>query len=251
MQKLSHKIAIVTGGASGIGKACAEILLINGATVIVADINRVEGEDFCKSQANAYFMYTDVTNEDHMKNLFHKTFVEFGRIDILVNNAGVEGEQDYVFDVDFENWRKVLDINLNANFFAHKYALPFMIQQKGGSIINMSSVCGINGTARLSAYGASKAALINLTKTTALECAPYFVRVNAIAPSVVDTPLLNHFIENSPNPEMMRDSLNNFNPMPGLIPIEAVANTVLFLASDQAEYITGTVIPIDGGLTAR
>ncbi|MGY6561951.1 MAG: SDR family NAD(P)-dependent oxidoreductase [Luteibaculaceae bacterium] len=250
-RKLENKIAIVTGGASGIGKACAEILLINGATVIIADINAEQGEKFCKENELTHFMHTNVTNEDHMKNLFHKVYMEYGRIDILVNNAGVEGEQDYLFDVDTLNWKNVMEINATSIFYALKYASPIMIQQRKGSIINMSSVCGIKGTARLSAYGASKAAVINLTKTAALEYAPYFVRVNAVAPSVVDTPLLNHFIDSSPNPDMMRNSLQQFNPMPGLIPIEAVANTVLFLASDQAEYITGTVIPVDGGLTAR
>jgi len=251
MQKLKDKIAIVTGGSTGIGRACAEIFILNGAKVIIADVNQKEAEIFCSNYADASFVKTDVTNEDQIKDLFQKTFLEFGRIDILLNNAGIEGEQDFTFDTDPVSWQKVLNVNLTGTYLALKYVTPFMMQNKKGSIINMSSVCGMRGTQRLSAYAASKAAVINLTQTTALECAPYFVRINAISPSVVNTALLQHFIESSPNPSAMRAGLENYNPMPGLIPIEAVANAALFLASDQAEFITGINLPVDGGFTAR
>jgi NAD(P)-dependent dehydrogenase (short-subunit alcohol dehydrogenase family) len=251
MQSFNKKVAIVTGGVSGIGLACVNKLLSAGAYVVVADIDHVKGKILQDENSNVLFRKTDVTRFDEMQELIHQTYLEFEKIDFMVCSAGIEGDQDFIFDQSVSNWHKVIDVNLNSVFYALKLVSPFMIQQKQGVIVNISSVCGVRGTPKLSPYSTAKAGVLNLFRTAAIELAPFGIRVNNITPSIVETPLLENFIENSVNPEQMKDALHHYNPIPGIIPADHIADTLLFLLSDAAKFITGISLPVDGGFTAR
>jgi NAD(P)-dependent dehydrogenase (short-subunit alcohol dehydrogenase family) len=174
-----------------------------------------------------------------------------GRIDILVNNAGIDGEQASTAESSLENWRRVMSINMDGAYYGMKYVLPFMVLQKGGVILNTASTVGLNALGALPAYSASKAGVIHLSKSVAIEYAMHNIRVNAICPSVVETPLLTHFIESTPDPEGARSGFASLNPMPGMVTVDAVAKAALFLVSDDSSFITAVALPIDGGYTAR
>jgi NAD(P)-dependent dehydrogenase (short-subunit alcohol dehydrogenase family) len=177
---------------------------------------------------------------------------DYGCLDILVNNAGIDGEQALIADSSIENWRRVLSINQDGVYFGMKYGIAAILKEgQGGVVLNMASIGGMIALENFSAYTAAKAAVIQLTRTAAIEYATHRIRVNALCPTIVRTPLLEHAIQNSPDPEKMRQEGDKFNPIPGMPTPEDIAAAALFLASDEAAFITGVALPIDGGYTAR
>jgi NAD(P)-dependent dehydrogenase (short-subunit alcohol dehydrogenase family) len=250
MGKLQEKIAIITGAASGIGKGCAELFAQEGATVVVTDIQDEAGQELADAIGGAY-LHVDVTDPASVEGMIKSTVERYGRIDILMNNAGIDGQQANTGDSSLENWEEVTSINLDAVYYGMKYVLPVMVAQKGGVILNTGSTVGLNAMGTLPAYSASKAGMIHLSKAVAIEYAYHKIRVNVICPSVVESPLLRHFIANAPDPEAAERGFASLNPLPGMVTVDAVAKAALFLVSDDASFITAVALPIDGGYTAR
>ena len=250
MGKLQDKIVIITGAASGIGKGCAELFAQEGATVVVTDIQDEAGQKLADAIGGAY-LHVDVTDPASVEAMIKSTVERYGRIDILMNNAGIDGQQAVTGDSSIENWEEVTSINLDGVYYGMKYVLPVMVEQNGGVILNSGSTVGLNAMGFLPAYSASKAGVIHLSKSVAIEYAYYNIRVNVICPSVVDSPLLRHVIANASDPEGAERGFATLNPLPGMVTIDAVAKAALFLVSDDSSFITAVALPIDGGYTAR
>jgi len=250
MGKLQDRIVIITGGASGLGRGCAELFAEEGATVVVADLQEDTGRELADTLGGAY-LPVDVADPASVEQMIQSAVERYGRIDVLMNNAGIEGEQALTAESSLDNWRKVTAINLDGVYYGMKYVLPVMVSQKGGVILNTASNVGLNALGALPAYSASKAGVIHLSKSVAIEYAMQNIRVNAICPSVVETPLLTRLIESTPDPEGTRTGLASLNPIPGMVTVEAVAKAALFLVSDDSSFITAVALPIDGGYTAR
>jgi NAD(P)-dependent dehydrogenase (short-subunit alcohol dehydrogenase family) len=250
MGKLSDRVAVITGAASGIGRGCAELFASEGATVVVADLQEEAGRELADAIGGS-FEPVDVTEAASVEQMIAHAAERHGRIDILMNNAGIDGEQANTADSSLENWDRVIAINLNGVYYGMKYVLPRMIEQRGGVILNTASTVGLNAMGAIPAYSASKAGVIHLTKAVAIENAFHRIRVNAICPSVVYSPLLERFISNTPDPEGARRGFETLNPLPGMVTVDAVAKSALFLVSDDSEFITAVALPIDGGYTAR
>ena len=250
MGRLEGKIAIVTGGASGLGKACATRFAKEGARVVVADVQDEAGEAVAK-ELGGLFVHTDVSIPEEVENMIRFSVDSCGRIDILMNNAGIDGENGITGESSVENWKRVMSINIDGVYYGMKYVLPVMVEQRAGVILNTASTVGCNAIPGLPAYTASKAGVIQLSKTTAIEYADKRIRVNAICPAIVDTPLVRALVEASPDPEAVRRGMEMMNPMPGMVTADAIADAALFLVSDEAAFITAVALPIDGGYTAR
>lgn len=248
--KLHDKIAIVTGGASGIGKACAEKFSAEGATVVIADVQDEAGRTVASNLSGRYIK-TDVTKPHEVESLFSQTIQLFGKVDILMNNAGFDGEQNSIAECSLENWENVISLNLNGVFYGMKFGLAHMAKMQKGVILNTASIAGIVAFANIAAYGTAKAGVIHLTKTAAIEYAKQNIRINALCPSVVKTPLVEHFIRSAPNPDATRQSFESFNPLPGMITPASVADAALFLVCDESKFITGISLVIDGAYTAQ
>lgn len=237
MFTLENKIAVVTGGASGIGEAIVKLFLSAGATVYSVDLseNCVEG---------AIPLIADVSKEDQIESVLTKASAETGHIDILVNNAGIQPLGLTFADVTYEDITRTFEVNVNGTFFGIKHAPKFM-PESGGRIISTSSFVGLLGIPSGSAYAVSKAAVAHATKCAAVELAPKGITVNAVAPGTVLTP----FVTNIPdNPEI--PFVTQRTPLGRLALPEEIAAAFLFLASDPASYITGVIIPVDGGIAA-
>ncbi|MCC5922037.1 MAG: SDR family oxidoreductase [Cyclobacteriaceae bacterium] len=250
--RLKDKVSLITGGASGLGKGIAEEFSKQGSKVIIADLNTEKGEEVAK-QVGGVFFHLDVTDYDAVKSVVDKIEGQFGRIDVLVNNAGIDGEQKVTHESSLDNWHKVNKINLDGFFYVLKETVGLMLRQdkKGGSVINMASTAGMVGFPNIAPYSASKAAVINLSKSTAVEYGADNIRVNALAPTAILTDLVQHFIDTAADPEAMKNQLNSMNVIPGMPQVEDVAHAAVFLASDESRYITGITLPVDGGYTAR
>lgn len=249
MAKLSERTVIVTGAASGIGATCAETFAREGARVVIGDLNDQAGEELANRIAGI-FVHTDVSEASSVENLIKEAHAQTHRIDVIMNNAGIDGEQASTGKSSPENWDRVVGVNLNGVYYGMKYALPHMIRQQSGVILNTGSTVGLNGMGGLPAYSASKAGVIHLTRAVAVENARHNIRANSICPSVVQTPLLEHFIENSEDPSAARKTFEELNPMPGMVTREDIANAALFLISDDSKFISGVALPVDGGYTA-
>ncbi|MBD2309451.1 SDR family oxidoreductase [Chroococcidiopsis sp. FACHB-1243] len=251
MDRLDGKVAVITGAASGLGRACAERFVKEGAQVVIADIQQQIGETVAAALPNSQFVKVDVSDPNSVEALIDKTMHDYGCLDILVNNAGIDGEQALIVDSSIENWRRVLATNQDGVYFGMKYGIAAMLKGGRGVVLNMASIGGMIALENFSAYTAAKGAVIQLTRTAAIEYAAHRIRVNALCPTIVNTPLLEHAIQNSPNPEQTRKDAKHFNPLPGMPTPDDVAAAALFLASDEAAFITGVALPIDGGYTAR
>jgi len=259
MGRVSGKVALVTGAASGIGRACAERLAAEGASVLLTDVQDMEGAGaaagIVKAGGEASFRRHDVTIEDEWIGVVGEIERRFGRLDILVNNAGI-AVSGLVTDLTLEQWRRQQAVNVEGVFLGLKHVLPLMRKAgNGGSIINVSSVAGLKGAVQLSAYCASKGAVRLMSKAVALECAGLRdgVRVNSIHPGIIDTPIWNAIpgAAGSNEPRDL-DAMAAMGVPLGVkgVPMD-IAEGVLWLASDESRYVTGAELVIDGGLTVR
>ena len=259
--RLRDRVAIITGGGSGIGRATALLFAKEGARVVVADVDTKNGEETVKKiradgGPESILIKMDVTKSSSIEMTVSETVSHFGKIDILHNSAGVDifvinpKADGTVVGTREEEWDKLLAINLKGTFLFCKYALPHMMNQKSGVIINMGSEYGIVGGLASAAYCASKGGIVMLTKQMALDYAPYNIRVNCICPCNVDTPLMRKGLETTKDPEIARQKWMNIMPLRRFSTPEEIAAAALYLASDDASFVTGTALIIDGGVTA-
>ncbi|MEB2356703.1 glucose 1-dehydrogenase [Bacillus pumilus] len=251
---LAGKVVLITGGASGIGLAAVKLFLEHGAKVAVADINEKSGKHLVKSLAHEHLAYfkTDITNESDCQITVQSVLNQFGTIDVLINNAGIEIVSP-VHEMTLEDWNHIVQVNLTGVFLMSKHALPHMLEKKSGSIINTGSVGGLVGWPDIPAYNATKGGVIQLTKSMAVDYAAHQIRVNCIAPGIIDTPLNEKsFLDNhSESLEVVKKEKAKVNPLLRLGKPEEIAGVMLFLASDLSSYMTGSVVTADGGYTAR
>lgn len=247
--KLRNRAAIVTGGANGIGKAIAKKFLLEGARVVICDIHETDLKQ-CEAELQAegelYSIVTDVSKEDDVRELAAFAVAKLGKIDILANNAGIARFTKFI-DITADEWDHMMAVNLKGAFLVSKAIAGLMIQQNSGSIINMSSTNGIMGEANLAHYNASKGGVMQLTKTMAIELAPYQIRVNAVCPGMIATDLA---LKGGLSEEELHQIVQAI-PMGRRGNMEEVANVFAFLASDEASYVTGTQIVVDGGQIAQ
>ena len=243
---LSGKVAVVTGGASGIGEACVRQLYAEGASVLIADLREEPARELAESLGDrAIATQVDIANHDSCEAMVALAVKRFGRLDIAVNNAGISSPPVSIVDLPVEDWRRILSINLDGQFLCLKAEMRAMATSGGGAIVNIASVMGAVAVAGASAYVASKHGLVGLTKAAALEGAPLNIRVNAVGPGFVETPLLQ---------KATRDRIDEVAAMHALNRIarpEEIASAVCFLASDGASFMTGTYYPVDGGYLTR
>ncbi len=251
MGRVQDKVALVTGGASGIGFAAAQLLVAEGATVVVADRDEAASTSAVAAlRQRASFHRLDVTREDDWVAVTDAVVRDFGRVDIVINNAGVVLFKD-IEATTLDEWRDLMAVNLDGVFLGCKHAVRVMKDRGGGAIVNMSSVAGIIGHGSLAAYCASKGGVRLLTKSVALHCARkgYNIRCNSVHPSFAETPMLQSMIASARNPEKLAAGFAAA-PLGRLAqPIE-IARTILFLASDESAFTTGAELVVDGGLTA-
>jgi NAD(P)-dependent dehydrogenase (short-subunit alcohol dehydrogenase family) len=250
--RLEGRVAIVTGGASGIGRASAELFAREGARVVVSDVQEDLGNEIVEriraGGGDAVFVRADVSSEADVRAMVNAAVGRYGRLDVLFNNAGIEGEMGVpTAELSLEIWNRIVAINLTGVFLGCRYAIPEMLRGGGGAIINNASVAGLVGFAGIPAYAASKGGVVQLTRTTALEYAQQNIRVNCLCPGVIDTPMVRRA---APNEEAI-GGFREFEPVGRLGRPEEVAALALFLASDEASFITGAIIPVDGGFVAR
>ena len=253
MGRLEGKTALVTGAASGIGLQTSIRLAEEGALVMMTDINHEEGlQQAEKLGANATFLKLDITVEEEWISVLDETVKRFDRLDILVNSAGMMLIAD-VEQITLEDWRKVHAVNLDGTFLGCKHGVRVMKEFGAGSIINLSSVSGMIGGFNLAAYNSSKGAVRMLTKSVALHCARagYGIRCNSIHPTFIETPMLESMIRDSPDPEKARQTLVRQVPLRRIGKPDDVANMIVYLASDESTFVTGTEMVIDGGVIAQ
>lgn len=248
------RVAIVTGGASGLGEAIVGRLARDGYAVVVADVDEPLAQQVADNLRAAGRtvepMTVDVTNEGEVAALVDAVAERHGRIDVLVCSAAVEVRASIVDTTD-DDWQRILDINLKGPFLCMKHAIPHIVTAGGGSVVLLGSVLGAIGAPAYAAYCASKGALNNLAKQVAIEHAPDHVRVNVVSPSATDTGLFMRVAHQTPEPEKIIDMVRAGSPMKRLGTATEVADTVAFLCSPGAAYISGTIIPLDGGMAAR
>lgn len=245
--RLDGKVAVITGGVSGIGLGTVELFVAEGAKVVAADIQDEKGAMLEKRfEGRVRYAHCDVTSEDEIKAALDLAKSAFGGLDILFNNAGV-GSFAATPDLAVEDWRRVIDIDLTAVFLGCKAAIPLMRERGGGAIVNTASASGMAADFSFAAYNAAKAGVINYTRAVAIDHARENIRCNAVSPGPVDTPIIAG-VNQMPG---VREIWDERVPMGRFARAEEIAAVVLFLASDEASYLTGANIPVDGGLTAH
>ena len=247
MGRVAGKVVLVTGSGSGIGRATAKLLAAEGATVIVSDVNRAGGlETVQQIGDNARFEEQDTSREADWKRLIDEILAREGRLNGLVNNAGISGPFPATFETEsLAQWRRMLAVNVEGVFLGCKYGVPALRQSGGGSIVNLSSLAAFLGTPDLSAYGASKGAVRQFTKTVAIDCARK-VRCNSVHPGIILTPMGNAVMPNDKARERSRRRI----PIGDFGAPEDIAYGILYLISDESRFVTGTELVIDGGMNA-
>jgi NAD(P)-dependent dehydrogenase (short-subunit alcohol dehydrogenase family) len=248
--EFKNKVAIVTGGSSGIGRATALAFAKKGAKVVVVDWkeNSETIDLIKKSGGEALFIKCDVSKSSDVKAMVEKTIATFGRLDYAFNNAGIEGDSSPVQDCSEENWDKTIGVNLKGVWLCMKHEIPEMLKQGKGAIVNCSSVAGLVGFSGLPAYVASKHGVIGLTKTSALECAKLGVRVNAVCPGVIQTPMIDRLTGND---KEAIEQFTSLEPVGRFGQAEEIADAVVWMCSDGASFVTGHAMAVDGGFVAQ
>ncbi|MEO6183603.1 MAG: glucose 1-dehydrogenase [Verrucomicrobiota bacterium] len=251
-KQFSGKVALVTGGASGLGRVSAIALAREGAKVLVSDVAVSEGEATAKmitaAGGQATFVKADVTKSSEVEAMVRAAIETFGRLDFAMNNAGIDGVRARTADYPEDVWDQVINLNLTGVFLCLKFELSVMVQQGSGVIVNMSSVAGVTGFPGHAAYTASKHGVIGLTKTAAIDYAKAGIRINAICPAYTRTPMLNRMLEQKPDLEA---KLISRVPLRRLGTAEEIAQAAIYLFSDAAAFITGHSLVMDGGIVAE
>jgi len=252
-QSFADKVALVTGAGSGIGRATSLAFARDGARVVVSDVDAKGGEETVRlireAGGEAHFVHADVSNAAQVSSMIDETVAVYGRLDYACNNAGIAGESHATADYPEDAWRRVIDINLTGVWLCMKYEIPEMLRVGGGAIVNMSSILGTVGFANAVAYVTAKHGLIGLTQTSALEYAAQGIRVNAVCPGFIATPMLeNAGLLSDPVAHQM---LVNLHPIKRLGTSEEIAEAVVWLCSDASSFVTGHAMLVDGGYTAQ
>lgn len=249
-QELENKVALVTGGSAGIGRATALAFARKGAKVVVASRRTKESEETVRlikeAGSEGIFVQTDVTKAPEVENLVRQTVAAFGRLDYAFNNAGTEGVLKPCIEQTEEEYDLTIDTNIKGVWLSMKYEIPQMLKQGGGAIVNTSSLLGLRGMSNVAIYCASKHGVIGLTKATALEHARDGIRINVVCPGAVETDMINRIFSDAEG----KAAMNEQYPLGRIALPEEVANTVVWLCSDGASFITGQSISVDGGATA-
>jgi len=252
--KLKGKVALVTGGAIGIGAAIATLFAQEGAEVALTDVDTVRGEETCRRIREAggtcRFYEMDVSNGQQVARVVAQIIQDFKRVDILVNNAAI-WRPGRVTELDEETWDQVLNTNLKSIFLVSKHVLPVMMEAKRGVVINVASVAGLVGAPEASAYAASKGGVVNLSRSMALDFAPYNIRVNCLCPGLTDTAQGDSVVRHYKPTIDPTEAKRTWQPLHRVGTAEDMAKAALYIASDDAEFMTGSIFVIDGGLTAQ
>jgi NAD(P)-dependent dehydrogenase (short-subunit alcohol dehydrogenase family) len=256
MKRVESKVAIVTGGALGIGKATCLALAAEGALVAVTDVKEDEGKDVAElirtRGGKARCWHLDVGDEAAVKSVFKAIHDEFSRIDVLVNNAGIAGRNKPTHEISEEEWDQVMRVNVKGVFYCTKHAVPYMQKAGGGSIINLSSIYGIISSRDIPPYHASKGAVRLMTKTDALFYAKDGIRVNSVHPGFIWTPLVERLASESvEGVDKFRQNLDSLHPIGHVGEPDDIAMGIVYLASDESKFVTGSELVIDGGYTAQ
>ncbi|HVI46385.1 MAG TPA: glucose 1-dehydrogenase [Chitinophaga sp.] len=250
MYSLKNQVAIVTGVSTGIGRSVAQLFAENGARLVLAGRDREKSEalqeEITGNGGDAIFIPTDVSRHEDCRNLVEKTLEHYGKLDIACNNAGIGNEPSPVAEHDIELWQRIINTNLSGVFYCMRYQIPAMLQQGSGSIINIASVVSQVALPGISAYVSSKHGLLGLTRTAALEYSAQGIRINAVGPAYIATPMLANIYT-----QEVEDKVPETHPIGRIGRPEEVAELVLWLASSRASFVTGAYYPIDGGYLAR
>ena len=251
MKRLDGKVALITGGGTGIGAACARVFAQEGAAVVVTgrrkDVLEQVVKDIEKAKGRALAVAGSVTDEAHARSAVAQAVRAFGKLDILINNAGVGEFGKVLHETDEATWNEMLAINLTGTYRMIKAAVPDMIKAGGGSIVNVSSVASLVGIPMIAAYSASKGGMDALTRCVAMDYAQQKIRCNSVCPGLVDTPMASGLIN---NPEALAQIMTAY-PLGRPGTSEEIAKLILYLASDESSWVTGSIFPIDGGMTAH
>lgn len=250
MKDLEGKIAIVTGGGSGIGRAIAELYAKNGARIVISDVDEQGAQETVEAikqdGGEAFFVKADTSKADDSRRVVEETVNKYGGLHIAVNNAGIGGPIGFTGEYPIDGWDKVISINLSGVFYGMRYQLPAMLNSGGGSIVNVASILGKVGTKGSAAYVAAKHGVVGLTEAAALEYAAKNIRINSIGPGYIITPLLTKTLD-----DKAMQGLVGLHPMGRLGKAEEVAELALWLNSDKAAFVTGSYYNIDGGYLAQ
>lgn len=251
MGLFTGQVALVTGAGSGIGRACALLFAREGAKVVVSNRREQNGKETIRQiyqeGGEAVYIHADVSKPAEVEALVQETVKTFGRVDMALNNAGIGGELGHTADQSLKNWDEVIGINLSGVFYCMKYEIPALLKAGGGSIVNMSSILGQVGFAGAPAYVAAKHGVVGLTKNAALEYAAQKIRINAVGPAFIETPMIAPVTADKAS----REAIVGLHPMARLGQPSEVAELVVFLCSSKASFITGAYVPVDGGYLAR
>lgn len=256
MNRLQGKVAIVTGGAMGIGLSACRLMAREGARIALTDMQDKQGEEAMRSiQADGgdvAFWHLDVSHEDEVRTVFSAIQQHFGRIDVLVNNAGISGVNKPTHEISEQEWDRLMAVNVKGVFFCTKHVIAAMRAAGGGSIINLSSIYGLVGAGDVPPYHASKGAVRLMSKNDALIYARDRIRVNSIHPGFIETPMVDHFVhEMSEQEQETRQEIAALHPLGHIGEPDDIGWAIVYLASDESKFITGTELVVDGGYTAR
>lgn len=247
----NHQTVIITGGTTGIGRATVEKFAQHGYNVVVTSLSAERGQAFeHEMKAKGYRVecrQVQITDESQVEALIKDVVAKYGKLDVLVNNAGIAGEPKYFAQTSKDNMRNMIEVNVMGVYYGMRYAILEMLKTGGGKIVNLASIAGLNGIALAGEYAATKHAVVGMTKGAAIEYATQNIRVNAVAPGAVLTEILDDVIKSG---TMSEEDLGAIHPMKRPGKVEEIANAIYFLASDEAPFMTGVVLPVDGGFSA-
>jgi NAD(P)-dependent dehydrogenase (short-subunit alcohol dehydrogenase family) len=250
MRNLKGKSVLVTGSGAGMGAAIAKRFVEEGANVLVSDID-IDNGALVANDLGMPFVRIDTGDPQSVESAVAEAVSKFGRLDVMVNNAGINSKVAPIHESTQENWDRVIRVNLSGVYYGMKYALQQFVPQKSGVIVSMASINGLVGCFGGPPYGAAKAGVSQLTREAAIEYAQYGIRANAVAPTAVWTPMNIQAAQDTGDVKGLEEALNKLNPLPGMPSPDDIAAAIVFLSSDDARFITGVTLPVDGGYTAQ